>query len=69
MAMCDMCAAIQTGKRGAEGHDDLKETGHTKYNMGQGTVYTRAYTCSQCGTKWEYENDKNDSHAGWELAS
>ncbi|MDM0054068.1 hypothetical protein [Variovorax fucosicus] len=65
MPMCEKCATIVTGRRHAAGHEDLKETGHSKYNMGQGTVYTRAYTCSTCGTKWEYEDDKNDDGAGW----
>jgi transposase-like protein len=25
------------------------------------------YRCDRCGTRWEYENDKPNLHAGWSV--
>ncbi|PVY81092.1 hypothetical protein C7414_102421 [Cupriavidus alkaliphilus] len=66
MAKCDACNSIIAHKRGEPGHDALLETGRDKYRpIGQPAIVTTSYTCSICGTKWTYENDKNDSLAGW----
>ncbi len=65
MAMCAACADITQGKRRAPGHGALVETGRDKQNWGTGAVVTTRYRCSECGTKWEYEDDKNDDGAGW----
>ena len=67
MAKCDACEKIETSTRGAPGHDALVEGGTTKENWGQGAVFTTKYRCSICGTRWEYENDKKDSGAGWSV--
>lgn len=66
MAKCDACNAIVTDRRGERGHDALVETGREKFQpIGQAGIVTTAYTCSICGTKWQYKNDKNDPVAGW----
>lgn len=67
MAKCDACAAIKTNTRGTPGHDALTETGRDRKNYGQGGISYIRYECSTCGTKWEYENDKNDQWAGWSV--
>lgn len=66
MAKCDACFSIVPDRRGERGHDALVETGSEKIRpFGQAAIIKTSFTCSTCGTKWTYENDKNDSFAGW----
>lgn len=68
MAMCEDCDNIETHVRGKKGHANLVESHKTGYRpFAQAGVVVTHYVCSQCGTKWQYENDKNDNHAGWSL--
>lgn len=67
MEKCGACAAIETSKRGAPGHDQLEETSRDRKSYPQGGIGYRRFTCRTCGTKWEYENDKNDQWAGWSV--
>ena len=30
-----------------------------------GSVGITRYVCERCGTVWDYENDKQNLHAGW----
>jgi len=70
MAMCQACTEIVRGKRGAPGHSALQETERRRGTtpIGQKGITITSYTCSSCGQKWEYEDDKNDSHVGWSTA-
>jgi hypothetical protein len=66
MGMCDACSAIDTNKRGKPGHNRLEQTGSdTGKPFAQAKIIYTYYACADCGTKWRYEDDKNDSHAGW----
>jgi hypothetical protein len=67
MPMCDACKTIVGAKRGAPGHDGLKFVGYGEgyQPFGQSKVSFKNYDCQACGQKWQYEDDKNDSHAGW----
>lgn len=66
MAKCVLCQGIIIDKRGEKGHDQLRML---KKPMGiyAGSSYTiHLYlACTQCGTKWRYEDDKSDKYAGW----
>ncbi len=33
----------------------------------QGLVSVTKYRCDNCGTRWEYENDKTNQKAGWSV--
>lgn len=65
---CEPCSAIVVAKRGARGHEGLVESGpKTGYRpFAQAGVTISHYTCRNCGTKWAYEDDKNDNHCGWD---
>jgi len=65
MAKCEACAKMETGQRGAPGHDGLRFLDSRKENFGTGAIHYRRYVCSHCGTSWEYENDPKDKGAGW----
>ncbi|MGE8450911.1 MAG: hypothetical protein ACN6OP_09915 [Pseudomonadales bacterium] len=66
MAKCDACCSIVMDRRGERGHDALVETGSEKFSpIGKAAVTKASFVCSTCGTKWTYENDKNNSFAGW----
>ena len=68
MELCEPCTGIQRNWRRAPGHAELLQAGHRKEERGQGTVTITSYRCERCGTKWEYENDKANLHAGWSVA-
>lgn len=67
MAMCKACTEIVLNTRGVAGHQDLREKGSRRgaTPIGQARINITEYECTRCGTKWEYENDRNDSHVGW----
>lgn len=68
MAQCVACEKIEINKRGVPKHSALQSTGVkglASQPYGQSRVNIEMFTCSECGTKWEYENDSNDSFAGW----
>lgn len=69
MPMCDACQAIVPNKRHVKAHDALqKVAGGSSYKpFGQAKVYVTNYDCQACGTKWQYEDDKNDPGAGWSV--
>ena len=65
--LCDLCSAIETNKRNASGHNCLVKTeGLLRQKMvGQASSSITKYKCSKCNHSWQYEDDKNDNHAGW----
>lgn len=66
MAKCAACESIVEGKRHAPGHDKLKEISTRKVRpIGQAVIILTEYECTKCGTKWRYEDDRNDPGAGW----
>lgn len=67
MEMCEPCSSIEVDRRGAPGHAALEETGARRGNspIGQSRVGVTEYVCRTCSQRWEYEDDKNDRHAGW----
>lgn len=67
MAKCIACELISIRKRGERGHEELLETGpKSGYKPpGQAGVVISHFACRACGTKWSYENDKNDDFVGW----
>ena len=68
--MCPLCGAIPRDKRGAPGHDKLYQEGtptRGRTPIGQAKITITHYRCKVCGTKWQYENDKNDQNAGWSV--
>ena len=69
MALCDSCAGIQRNWRRAPGHAELVQGNNRKEEREDGrTVTVTSYRCDRCGTRWEYENDKANLHAGWSVA-
>jgi hypothetical protein len=64
-ALCDACASIQQNWRRAPGHAELVQGQNRKEPRSHGQVTITKYTCDRCGTKWEYENNKVNLHAGW----
>ena len=62
--MCDACAGIQRNWRKAPGHVELAQGSNYKRERATGMVTVTRYVCERCGTYWEYENDKNNMHAG-----
>ena len=67
MELCEPCAGIQRNWRRAPGHAELLQAGHRKEERASGTVTVTSYRCERCGTRWEYENDKANQHAGWSV--
>jgi len=71
MDMCSDCQSIETHKRSASGHLNLRHQGYDKAKsykpLGQAGVAIEIFKCESCGTLWEYEDDKNDQHVGWRL--
>ena len=66
-AMCDSCAGIQRNRRRAPGHVELAQHGNRKEERASGMVTVTRYQCDRCGTIWDYENDKQNLHAGWSV--
>jgi hypothetical protein len=66
---CEHCLKIEPGRRGKPGHEFLKETAPVEKirNSGQKSIGVRRYACTQCGTTWVHEDDKNDDYAGWSM--
>lgn len=64
--MCDACKPLVNGDRMTEGHAKLKEIGtdHRRGGMTGAVLITR-YVCSECGTKWRYQDDRGDPWVGW----
>jgi DNA-directed RNA polymerase subunit RPC12/RpoP len=69
MPKCAACEAIVEHKRGAAGHDALEKTSYERgpKPFGQARIGYVYYACQTCGTKWRYEDDKNDSFVGWSV--
>ena len=65
--LCDPCAAIQQNWRRAPGHAELMQGANRKELRGEKTVTVTRYRCDHCGTRWDYENNKANQHAGWSL--
>ena len=38
-----------------------------KEERGAVQVTVTRYVCEQCGTVWDYENNKQNQHAGWSV--
>ncbi|RYY85416.1 MAG: hypothetical protein EOO24_36590 [Comamonadaceae bacterium] len=68
MALCEPCAGVQRNWRRAPGHAELVQTASRKEERPDGPpVNITSYRCDRCGTRWEYENDKANLHAGWSV--
>ena len=68
MALCEPCTGIQRNWRRAPGHAELVQGGNRKEEREDGrSVTVTSYRCDRCGTRWEYENDKANLHAGWSV--
>ncbi len=68
MELCDGCTGIQRNWRRAPGHPELVQRGNRKEVRGGGNEVTvTRYQCDRCGTAWEYENDRQNLHAGWSV--
>lgn len=68
--MCPACSAIAQHQRNAKGHAHLHQEGKTRKSVsaiGQARIKITHFRCKVCGTKWQYEDDKNDDHAGWSV--
>lgn len=65
--LCASCAGIQRNWRRAPGHAELQQHGNRKEERASGLVTVTRYQCDQCGTVWDYENDKQNQHAGWSI--
>jgi hypothetical protein len=66
--MCPDCKAMVQNKRGADGHANLEVTGKDKAKpFAQAVIRITFSRCRICGTNWRYEDDKNDSFAGWSV--
>ena len=63
--MCGACAGVQRNWRRAPGHPELMQRTNRKEVRETGSVTITRYVCEQCGTVWDYENDKQNLHAGW----
>ncbi len=66
-ALCDSCAGVQRNWRRAPGHAELVQGVNRKVERSHGQVTITKYRCDRCGTRWEYENNKANQHAGWSL--
>lgn len=68
--MCDACKALDGAKRRTPAHEKLVKTDSKSYKPAMlSRVMYSFYTCSDCGTKWEYQDDKNDPWMGWTALS
>lgn len=67
--LCDACAGIQRNWRRAPGHAELMQGVNRKEPRRHGEVTITRYVCEHCGTVWDYENDKTNTHAGWSVVS
>ena len=65
--LCASCAGIQRNWRRAPGHVELQQHGNRKEERASGLVTVTRYQCDRCGTIWDYENDKQNQHAGWSI--
>lgn len=65
--LCAACAGIQRNWRKAPGHAELMQRGNRKEERGAAQVTVTRYVCEQCGTVWDYENNKQNQHAGWSV--
>ena len=65
--LCDGCAGIQRNWRKAPGHPELVQGENRQEKRRQGLVSVTKYKCDNCGTRWEYENDKTNQKAGWSV--
>ncbi len=65
--LCDGCAGIQRNWRKAPGHPELVQGENRQEKRRQGLVSVTKYRCDNCGTRWEYENDKTNQKAGWSV--
>ncbi len=65
--LCEPCAGIQQHWRKAPGHAELVQGSNRKEPRSHGQVTVTSYRCDRCGTRWDYENDKTNLHAGWSL--
>jgi hypothetical protein len=66
MAKCDLCLSIVVDKRGEQGHDLLEALKRpVRLYSGNSPVIHSHLACTQCGTKWRYEDDETDKYAGW----
>ena len=65
--MCSSCEGIQQNWRRAKGHVELAQHGNRKEERASGQVTVTRYQCDRCGTIWDYENDKQNLHAGWSV--
>jgi len=69
MELCEPCTGIQRNWRRAPGHAELVQGNNRKEEREDGRMVTvTSYRCDRCGTRWEYENDKANLHAGWSVA-
>ena len=67
MELCESCAGIQRDWRKAPGHPELVQ-GNNRHETRRGALVTITnYKCDRCGTRWEYENDKNNQKVGWSV--
>ncbi len=67
MALCDSCAGVQRNWRKAPGHPELVQGDNRHETRRHGLIAITSYSCDRCGTRWEYENDKTNLHAGWSV--
>lgn len=66
MAKCPACETLVGAKQSTPPHSALKHQGQKKYKtVGWHTGYIHEYMCSDCGTKWALDSDKQDDYAGW----
>ena len=66
-ALCEPCACIQQNWRRAPGHAELIQGDNRKEPRAHGQVTVTRYRCDRCGTRWDYENNKVNLHAGWSI--
>ena len=65
--LCEPCAGIQQNWRRAPGHAELIQGENRKEPRPHGQVTVTRYRCDRCGTRWDYENNKVNLHAGWSI--
>jgi len=66
MARCTACESLVGAKQSTPAHAALKSIDRKRYKtVGWHTGYITNYKCSECGTKWTLDKDKQDAHAGW----
>lgn len=65
--LCEACAGIQRNWRRAPGHPELTQGSSYKREGEKGMASVTRYICERCATRWEYENDKQNLHAGWSV--